>query len=59
MLAVLCCLLAVLMLRSSPRVAAMGRRIKGLYCSESLNGPHTLAPARDAVLLLLPPERRT
>jgi hypothetical protein len=29
--------------RSSPRVAATGRLIKGLYYSESLNGPHTLA----------------
>jgi hypothetical protein len=32
-----------LTLRSSPRVMATGRLIKGLYYSESPNGPHTLA----------------
>jgi hypothetical protein len=32
-----------LILRSSPRVAAQGRLIKGLYYSESQNGPYTLA----------------
>jgi hypothetical protein len=32
-----------LTLQSSPRVAATGRLIKGLYYSDALNGPHTLA----------------
>ena len=32
-----------LILRSSPRVVAQGRLIKGLYYSDSLNGPHSLA----------------
>jgi len=32
-----------LTLRSSPRVVATGRLIKGLYYSDSLNGPHSLA----------------
>ncbi len=32
-----------LTLRSSPRVGATGRLIKGLYYSDTLNGPHTFA----------------
>jgi hypothetical protein len=32
-----------LTLRSSPRVQATGRLIKGLYYSDTLNGPHTFA----------------
>ena len=32
-----------LTLRSSPRVGATGRLIKGLYYSDSLNGPHIFA----------------
>jgi hypothetical protein len=32
-----------LTLRGSPRVVATGRLIKGLYYSNSLNGPHTFA----------------
>jgi len=32
-----------LTLRSSPRVEAMGRLIKGLYYSDNLKGPHTIA----------------
>jgi hypothetical protein len=32
-----------LTLRSSPRVEATGRLIKGLYYSDSLSGPHILA----------------
>jgi hypothetical protein len=32
-----------LVLRSSPRVGATGRLIKGLYYSNSLKGPHTFA----------------
>ncbi len=35
--------LDVFTLRSNPRVAAMGRLIKGLYYSESPNGPNAMA----------------
>ena len=35
--------LDALILRSSPRVAAVGRVIKGLYYSESPNGPNAMA----------------
>ena len=35
--------LSGLTLRSSPRVQATGRLIKGLYYSDTLNGPHTFA----------------
>jgi hypothetical protein len=35
--------LDVLVLRSNPRVAAMGRLIKGLYYSESPSGPNAMA----------------
>jgi len=35
--------LDVLILRSNPRVAAVGRVIKGLYYSESPSGPHATA----------------
>jgi hypothetical protein len=43
-------------LRSSPRVRAMGRLIKGIYYSDTLNGPHTLAAFFIACDQLLEPK---
>ena len=45
-----------LILRSSPRVQATGRLIKGLYYSDSLNGPHTFAAFFIACDQLLEPK---
>jgi hypothetical protein len=45
-----------LTLRSSPRVEATGRLIKGLYYSDSLNGPHTFAAFFIACDQLLEPK---
>jgi hypothetical protein len=44
-----------LTLRSSSRVQATGRLIKGLYYSDTLNGPHTLAVFHVACDRLLEP----
>jgi len=45
-----------LTLQSSPRVVATGRLIKGLYYSDNLNGPHTLAAFFIACDRLLEPK---
>jgi hypothetical protein len=45
-----------LTLRSNPRVVATGRLIKGLYYSNSLNGPHTHAAFFIACDQLLEPK---